>query len=183
MSQLNKFYWAHSGSGYNICLKNNTFISINNNTLNFSGITVDSTRDASLYIDNQSGGSIKTLTKFNPGRLTASQLYLRSFIHIFWIFTKKLRFTGKGYKIKKNILKQFKFYFGYSHPTFLLTEKIKLKKLTKYKLCIISNFYWKFLLLKNFLKKIRHINKFTKRGLRFTKQFVFKRPGKQSTYY
>ena len=30
--------------------------------------------------------------------------------------------------------------------------------------------------------KIRLINKFTKRGLRFTKQFILKRPGKKTNY-
>jgi len=29
---------------------------------------------------------------------------------------------------------------------------------------------------------IRPINRFTKRGLRFTKQFILKRPGKKTNY-
>ncbi len=55
-------------------------------------------------------------------------------------FYRKLRFTGKGYKIKKSRLKKsFKLYFGRSHRQYLFSGGLRFKKLSKYRLYLLSN--------------------------------------------
>lgn len=100
-----------------------------------------------------------------------------------FFFFKKFKFIGKGYKIKKvKLKKSFQLYFGYSHKIFLISGGCQLRKLTKYKLFLITNNYKKIYKIRLIIKNIRKLNFFTKRGLRAMKQKVFKRPGKKSTY-
>lgn len=55
-------------------------------------------------------------------------------------FYRKLRFTGKGYKIKKSRLKKsFKLYFGRSHKQYIFSGGLRFKKLSKYRLYLLSN--------------------------------------------
>jgi hypothetical protein len=108
------------------------------------------------------------------------ELFFYSFNYIFF---KKFKFIGKGYKIKKvRIKKSFQLYFGYSHKIFLISGGCQLRKLTKYKLFLITNNYKKIYKIRLIIKNIRKLNFFTKRGLRAMKQKIFKRPGKKSTY-
>ena len=110
-------------------------------------------------------------------------LYEHFFFSFNYFFFKKFKFTGKGYKIKKvKYKKSFQFFFGYSHKIYLIAGGCQLRKLTKYKLFLISNNKKKINKVTLIIKKIKPINLFTKRGLRAMKQKVFKRPGKKSTY-
>ena len=98
-------------------------------------------------------------------------------------YYSKMRFTGKGYKIKKTkIKKSFKFYFGKSHITYAFGGGLVFKKLSKYRLFFISNNKKKINKVRNLILSIKPINKFTKRGLRVTKHFILKRPGKKTNY-
>ena len=100
-----------------------------------------------------------------------------------FFFFKKFKFIGKGYKIKKvKLKKSFQLYFGYSHKVFLISGGCQLRKLTKYKLFLISNSNKKINRISLIIKNIKKLNFFTKRGLRAIKQKIFKRPGKKSTY-
>lgn len=73
-------------------------------------------------------------------------------------------------------------FFGYSHKIFLISGGLQLRKLTKYKLFLLTNNLLKEKKTSPIIQHIRKLNLFTKRGLRATKQVVFKRPGKKSTY-
>lgn len=98
-------------------------------------------------------------------------------------YFSKMRFTGKGYKVKKTKKKKsFKFYFGRSHISYAFGGGLIFKKLSKFRFFFISNNKKRINKIKNMIIKIRLINKFTKRGLRFTKQFILKRPGKKTNY-
>jgi hypothetical protein len=95
----------------------------------------------------------------------------------------KLRFTGKGYKIKKTKLKKsFKLYFGRSHFQYIFSGGLSYKKLSKYRLLLRSNNKKKLNRVMRLTLTARPLNNFTKRGLRCTRQFILKRPGKKSTY-
>lgn len=108
------------------------------------------------------------------------ELFFFSFNHFFF---RKFKFIGKGYKIKKvKPKKSFQLYFGYSHKVFLIAGGCQLRKLTKYKLFLITNNNRKINKISLIIKNIKKLNFFTKRGLRATKQKIFKRPGKKSTY-
>lgn len=106
--------------------------------------------------------------------------YLKTFEIYFFI---KIKFKGKGFKIKFNKkLKLIKFFFGRSHKTFFKFKKIKFKKITKYK------FLLKSLNLSRLNKKasnityIKPVNLYTLRGIRVSRQFISKRKGKKSSY-
>ena len=98
-------------------------------------------------------------------------------------FFNKIKFKGKGFRIKffKKI-KLIKFYFGRSHKTFVLLNKIKRKRINKYKFLLIG--LNKTNVVNNVVKvvKIKPINIYTLRGLRCSKQIIFKRKGKKGTY-
>ena len=95
----------------------------------------------------------------------------------------KMRFSGKGYKVKKTKKKRsFKFYFGKSHISYVFSGGLIFKKLSKFRLFFISNNKKRINRIKKMVILVRPINRFTKRGLRFTKQFILKRPGKKTNY-
>lgn len=99
-----------------------------------------------------------------------------------WYF-KKFKYHGKGYKIKKfNCLSKITFRLGKSHWTKLLFNKkfITVKRTKKNSYCCIAVKNHVFDDLKNLIKKIKGANKYTKRGVRLTRQSLKKRFGKIS---
>lgn len=103
-------------------------------------------------------------------------------LKIKWYF-KKFKYHGKGYKIKKfNCLSKITFRLGKSHWTKLLFNKqfIVIKRTKKNSYCCISIKHDVFNNLKNLIKKIKGANKYTKRGVRLTRQSLKKRFGKIS---
>jgi ribosomal protein L6P/L9E len=94
-------------------------------------------------------------------------------------FFKKITFNGKGFKLKKK-KQNLIFFFNHSHLTLFIPINTYLKKIQKSKVMI---FYKNYKNYNSFLKKIitiRKINIYTKRGLRFSRQLVYKRKGKGS---
>lgn len=98
-------------------------------------------------------------------------------------FFKKIKFKGKGFRIKffKKI-KIIKFFFGKSHKTFIFLKNINKKKINKYKFYIIGINKQKILKIVEKILKIKKINIYTLRGLRKNRQIIFKRKGKKGTY-
>lgn len=94
----------------------------------------------------------------------------------FYEFTK-IKFTGKGYKIKKNTNKSMVLLFNRAHTTTIWWKNIFLKKLKKYKIYIKHN--RKQYGIINSIIGIRPINIFTKKGLRKSRQILFKKKGKK----
>ena len=99
----------------------------------------------------------------------------------FLLFFKKIKFTGKGFRIKKNKKKiNFLLEFNKSHLTIFILKKIILKKIKKAKFLIL----WNNLKYLNKLNKkiinINKINKYTKRGLRNSRQLIKKKTNKKS---
>ena len=92
----------------------------------------------------------------------------------------KIKFTGKGYKIKKVSTNSFIFVFNRAHILLLYYKNIFLKKIKKRKI------HMKYIgfLLKNqinpIFKEIRYVNTYTRRGLRLSKQVIYKRRGKRT---
>lgn len=98
------------------------------------------------------------------------------------IFFNKLKFRGKGYYIYKNQRNTIAFQFGYSHRLRIFTHFVGAKLLSK-----ITIFFFginKFDILKAsylFFYK-RPISIFTGKGVRFTRQVIYKKTGKISSY-
>jgi ribosomal protein L6P/L9E len=100
-----------------------------------------------------------------------------------YYFFKKIKFKGKGYKIRfYEDGKLINFHFGSSHKTIIQYKNIKLIILGKYKFILLNSN--KFLLNKTVRKtlNIKKINIYTLRGLRLAKQVVLKRTGKKGSY-
>lgn len=99
----------------------------------------------------------------------------------FW-FTK-ISFKGKGFKIKRRKrTKSIKFFFYHSHVNTILVKRAKLKQKKKNKIILK---FWQEQNFKHTEQKIvniRGLNIFTKRGLRASRQLVFKKAGKKSNY-
>ena len=98
-------------------------------------------------------------------------------------FFLKIKFKGKGFRIRfLKKTKLVKFFFGRSHKTFIVFKYVVLKKINKYK--FILKGLKKDKLIQNSLKvvNIKPINYYTLRGLRKSKQIIFKRKGKKGTY-
>lgn len=96
---------------------------------------------------------------------------------------KKIKFKGKGFRMrffKKN--KFIKFFFGKSHKTFILFKKIIMKKINKYKFTLKGIDKKKLILISSQPVKIRPFNVYTLRGLRLSRQIIYKRKGKKGTY-
>lgn len=103
---------------------------------------------------------------------------LKCFIKQFTLCDKsKIRFAGKGYKIKKNTKNSIILLFNRSHITNIWWNNIFVKKLKKYKM------YIKYLpanmqILRTIIN-VRPINIFTKKGLRKVRQVLLKKKGKK----
>ena len=136
-----------------------------------------------LFLDKETN-TISFLTfKKNPyTKLYISLLHNFLFSLNYYFFTK-IKFTGKGYRMafrkKKKIIN---FYFGHSHNTIIMFRSIILKKPHKYKFLVFSNSKKKLIFLNKMILNIKPINIFTKRGLRNSRQIIFKRTGKKAGY-
>ena len=93
-----------------------------------------------------------------------------------FLFTK-IKFSGKGYKIKKSRTKSLGLLFNRAHITCMWWKNLIIKKLKKYKIYIKhTKNNTKIIKL---LMSIRPVNIFTKKGLRVSRQVVFKKKGKK----
>lgn len=89
----------------------------------------------------------------------------------------KIKFTGKGYKIKKNSKKSIILLFNRAHITLLWWNGFFLKKLRKYKLYLkYTNVNKKIV---ETVLNIRFVNIFTKKGLRQSRQILMRKKGKK----
>ena len=89
----------------------------------------------------------------------------------------KIKFTGKGYKIKKNSNKSIVLLFNRAHTTTLWWKNIMVFKLKKYKLYL--KYDYKNFNIINTILNIRYISVFTKKGLRLSRQILLKKKGKK----
>jgi hypothetical protein len=105
-------------------------------------------------------------------------LKLNFFLKQFYFYKfVKIKFTGKGYKIKKNTNKSMILLFNRAHTTTLWWKNIIIKKLKKYKMYIKYNNKYENLI--STILNTRYINIFTKKGLRKSRQILLKKKGKK----
>ena len=102
-----------------------------------------------------------------------------AFIKQFVIYTNnKIKFTGKGYKIKKNHKNNLILLFNRSHITNIFYCNVFLKKIKKYKIYVYGTNDNIYKLVKALLN-VRYINIFTKKGLRSSRQIILKKKSKK----
>ena len=118
--------------------------------------------------------------KYNLIKNKNIEIFLKNILIYYKI---KIKFKGKGLKIIKLKKKKiFKLFFGKSHKTLLIYNKIILKKIKKYKFILLStNLNLLNKTSKNILK-IKPLNLYTKRGLRISKSIYYKRISKKTSF-
>ena len=119
-----------------------------------------------MFIKITAGSSEKIQNKIN---FFFKQFYICSFT--------KIKFTGKGYKIKKNKPQGLVMLFNRAHTTTLWWSGIFLKKLKKYK--IYLKYTNRNVNIIQTIINVRPINIFTKKGLRVARQVLKKKKGKK----
>lgn len=115
-----------------------------------------------------------------------TNLFWTNFKNIFYsfsrIFFKKLKFKGKGYYIYKNKRNTVAMQFGYSHIKRLFFFYTYVKFLSKTSIIIFGLSKIKINKAAFHLRSVRPINIFTGKGVRFTRQIIYRKTGKISSY-
>lgn len=119
-----------------------------------------------------------------------SSNFLKPFLNLvrllFHVFYKplflKLKFKGKGYYIFKNQRNTITPQFGFSHRIYVYSFSVVVNFLTKTKVFLFGLSKRDLVTSAYSIKAMRPINIFTGRGVRFSKQLVYKKTGKVSSY-
>jgi len=106
--------------------------------------------------------------------------------NLFYSFSKlfftKLKFKGKGYYIYKNFRNTITSQFGHSHRIYIYSFFVSVKFLTKTTVFLFGSSKQDILSIGFKVKNSKPINIFTGRGVRFSRQVVYKKTGKVSSY-
>lgn len=97
-------------------------------------------------------------------------------------FFKKIKFKGKGYYIYKNKRQTITPQFGHSHRLYLYSYYTSVIFLSKTQIFIFGLSKIDVISVALGIKKMRPINIFTGRGVRFSRQIVYRKVGKVSSY-
>lgn len=110
------------------------------------------------------------------------KLIYKFFLMFSKVFFKKLKFKGKGYYIYKNIRNTIALKMGYSHLIRLYAFIVHMKFTAKTTIFMFGVNEENSRNRGNALRRLKPINIFTGRGIRFSRQIVYRKPGKMSTY-
>ena len=97
-------------------------------------------------------------------------------------FYLKLKFKGKGYYIYKNYRTTITPQFGFAHRHYIYASYTNVKFRTKTSIMLFGTSHNDLMQIGREVKKLRSINIFTGRGVRFSKQIIYKKTGKVSSY-
>lgn len=97
-------------------------------------------------------------------------------------FFKKVKFRGKGYYIYKNKRNTITPQFGYSHRLYLYSYFSSVIFLSKTSVFVFGLVKADVITTCMGIKAMRPINIFTGRGVRFSRQIIYKKVGKVSSY-
>lgn len=112
--------------------------------------------------------------------------YLRSINELFSRFLRpsflKVRFRGKGYYMYKNKRNTIAPQFGYAHRVYVYAQAVSVRFLSKTKILLFGLSRLDLVNSGHAIKKVKPINIFTGRGIRFARQVIYKKTGKVSSY-
>ena len=129
-----------------------------------------------------------TSSLFFRGFYTAAAelLWIKCFNNFFRVFTsrffRKLKIKGKGYYIYKNFRNTITHQFGHSHRLYIYSYFIVVKFLSKTSVLLFGSSKKDIFLVSRNIKASKPLNIFTGRGVRFTRQVIYKKTGKVSAY-
>lgn len=135
-----------------------------------------------LFVDNNTKNIIvySPLTDLLNKNLVKQFTYLTK--SLFTYFFRKIKYTGKSFKIEKINSFLFDFKFGHSNKSYIVLKNKFIKQIKK-----INFFYWFCNVAKtnvqlNKIIFLRKWNQYTQRGLKLNKTLIYKQQGKKSTY-
>lgn len=165
----NRFYFI-----FNINLRNFE-LQLNKSTLAVQ--TVYKNKNNLPFLNVASFSQLNTINRISK-KLTA---VFKSWDSYYFI---KVKFKGKVYKLTKYKKNNIKLSFGRCHKTILAVRSLFLKKKKKIKnKCMIFGSNLQHInLSKSLMVNTRPINMFTQRGLRLSRQIVYRKIGKKSSY-
>jgi hypothetical protein len=140
-------------------------------------------RMAHKVVPDRSVGSISIITPY-------ANIYYRTYwtflIQTFSAFNRpvfmKVKFKGKGYYIFKNKRQTITPQFGHSHRIYVYSYFTSVNFLSKTHVFIFGLLQSDVLKSARMIKEMRPINIFTGRGVRFSRQIIYKKVGKVSSY-
>jgi len=135
-----------------------------------------------LYI-NKNTSTIQLTTAYTSNFY---RLYWNNLLLLFYSFHRpfflKIKFKGKGYYIYKNKRQTITPQFGYAHRLYLYAYFVSVKFLSKTSIFLFGLLKSDIVLTGMAIKEMRPINIFTGRGVRFSRQIIYKKVGKVSSY-
>lgn len=115
-----------------------------------------------------------------------SRLFINQLDLVFSSFYKpvfrKIKFKGKGYYIYKNARNTITPQFGYSHRLYLYSHFVSVRFLNKTTIFLFGLLKTDVIRIGFGIRAMRPINIFTGRGVRFSKEVIYKKVGKVSSY-
>lgn len=136
-----------------------------------------------LYLDKETNNIKLLFNECGNNNVYMNNTINKFLKNLFFYTFLKIKFKGKGYKIK--ILrkrKMIQFFFGVSHIKVTFLKKIIIKKLSKYKFLLKSKSIHILKKISNKIINVRKINPYTLRGLRLSKMVIIKRKGKKGVW-
>lgn len=140
----------------------------------------------------------KAIGKLNYNQNTSSivitTLYGNNFYRMYWdsirnLFSTlnkplflKLKFKGKGYYIYKNKRSTITPQFGYAHRIYIYAYFVTVKFLSKTSIFLFGFSKKDLFDVAYKIKAMRPINIFTGRGVRFSREIIYRKQGKVSSY-
>jgi ribosomal protein L6P/L9E len=130
----------------------------------------------------------------NTNIIKIHTLYINNNYRLYWHFLQqlvkafyspfflKLKFKGKGYYIYKNKRNTITPQFGYAHRLYLYSYFVSVKFLSKTSIIVFGFKIQDLIQIGLGIKSMRPINVFTGRGVRFSRQIIYKKVGKVSSY-
>jgi hypothetical protein len=114
------------------------------------------------------------------------RLFLKHIDSVFTAFYRpyfrKIKFKGKGYYIYKNKRNTITPQFGYSHRLYVYSYFVSVRFLSKTTIFVFGLLKTDIITTSLAIKAMRPINIFTGRGVRFSRQVIYKKVGKVSSY-
>lgn len=109
-------------------------------------------------------------------------LFNQVFFSFITLFFRKIKFKGKGYYIYKDSRSTITPQFGYAHRIYVYAYMTNVEFLTKTKILLFGLNKLEIWSISQQIFNIKPINIFTGRGMRFSKQIIYRKPGKISLY-
>lgn len=150
-------------------------------SLYYFKVTLQNLEDSWYYDSNSNLFSYKNpfLSNFHRFYWSVLQKLFDSFSLNFF---RKLKIKGKGYYIYKNYRNTVTHQFGHSHRTYIYTYFTTVKFLSKTTVLLFGSSKSDVFAAALRIRSSKYINIFTGRGVRFSKQIVYKKTGKVSAY-